>query len=167
MINLYDYYLLKVNKHKFNLIEILTEFKEKKKSELLKSKSKSQEKFTINVSKPNQNEEKRGVNNYILEKINNEIISRIRNVKKYGGLDEKGIYYITIPMSKNINKDFNLLSINWSNFNHILKKESNKKNNTNSNIINSFKPIINVKSKKLSVNFRRKIQSVFFFNNFF
>ena len=74
-------------------------------------------------------------------------------------VDENGDYYITIPMSKNINKDFNLLSINWSNYNHVHNKEKNKQVSGTINS-NTFKPIINSNSKKLSINFRRKIQSV-------
>ena len=127
---------------------------------MIKSKSRSQEKFSFNKISKTRAEEKREINNFILEKINDEIVSRIKIMKKYGGLDEKGVYYISIPISKNINKDFNLLSINWSNYNHIHNKENNKKNTSNTKASYSFKPIINSKSKKLSVNFRRKIQSV-------
>ena len=160
LINLYEYYLLKINKHKFNLPEITCELKEKYMNEMIKSKSRSQEKFSFNKISKTRAEEKREINNFILEKINDEIVSRIKIMKKYGGLDEKGVYYISIPISKNINKDFNLLSINWSNYNHIHNKENNKKNTSNTKASYSFKPIINSKSKKLSVNFRRKIQSV-------
>ena len=133
---------------------------ENQRNELIKSKSRSQEKISLNkISKKTKAEEKREINNFVLEIINNEIASRITVIKKYGGLDENGVYYITIPMSKNINKDFNLLSINWSNYNHVHNKEKNKQVSGTINS-NTFKPIINSNSKKLSINFRRKIQSV-------
>ena len=48
LINLYEYYLLKINKHKFNLPEITCELKEKYRNEMIKSKSRSQEKFSFN-----------------------------------------------------------------------------------------------------------------------
>ena len=159
LINLYEYYLLKINKYKFNISQICTQM-ENQRNELIKSKSRSQEKISLNkISKKTKAEEKREINNFVLEIINNEIASRIKVIKKYGGLDENGVYYITIPMSKNINKDFNLLSINWSNYNHVHNKEKNKQVSGTINS-NTFKPIINSNSKKLSINFRRKIQSV-------
>ena len=89
LINLYEYYLLKINKHKFNLPEITCELKEKYRNEMIKSKSRSQEKFSFNKISKTRAEEKREINNFILEKINDEIVSRIKIIKKYGGFDEK------------------------------------------------------------------------------
>ena len=114
LINLYEYYLLKINKYKFNISQICTQM-ENQRNELIKSKSRSQEKISLNkISKKTKAEE---------------------------------------------NKDFNLLSINWSNYNHVHNKEKNKQVSGTINS-NTFKPIINSNSKKLSINFRRKIQSV-------
>ncbi len=141
----------------------MTEIKEKNKTEL-KLKSKSRDKLgVIKKGQLSQAEQKKEINKYILDKINQELISNIKVSKKYGGTDENGIYRITIPMSKNINKDFNLLSVNWSNYNHMNNKENQKKIATSNCSNLTFKPIINSNSKRLSVNFRRKIQNVFIY----
>jgi hypothetical protein len=161
LINLYEYYLVKINKHNYNIPQILTEINEKNKTEL-KIKSKSRDKLgVIKNGQLSQAEQKKEINKIILDKVNQELISKIKVAKKYGGTDENGMYYITIPMSKNINKDFNLLSVNWSNYNHMNNKENQKKISTTNTSNLTFKPIINSKSKRLSVNFRRKIQNVY------
>lgn len=153
LINIYEYYLLKVNKSKFNVAEIAGELK--KESIGPKAKSKSQEKISTTSITPD--DQKREVNAYILNRINKEITSRIKVTKKYGGLDENGELYIPIEMAKSINKDFNLLCVNWSNHNQIHNKHKPSHHHSNSL---SFKPAINNNSKKLSINFRQKIQSV-------
>jgi len=86
-----------------------------------------------------------------LNKINEHIISKIKNSKKYVGCDENNNIYISLQMAEDIHKDFNFLSINNSNANHVYKK-------TTSRPQMSFKPTTNPNSDLLSNNFRRKIQ---------
>ena len=143
VVNLYDYHLIKKNKKNFNEKIIL--------SELLKSEIKDEELSSMIKSR------KKEINQYILAKVNEEILSKIKTSKKYVGFDENNSLYISNKMSDNIHKDFNFLSINNSNANHVF---SNK--DKNQKTIMTFRPTTNPNSDKLSSNFRRKIQIVIY-----
>ena len=122
---------------------------------LIKSKSNTES----NALEKHTPEKEEKVCKYVIEKINSEIISKLKITKKYYGYDEKGLFYITVQMSKTINKDFNLFTINWlESLKNISKGDSQPSSSPNKNM--TFRPNVNEKSKKLSLNFRRKIQSV-------
>jgi len=157
-----------MNIDKFDTIEIMKELEDK---ELVSNKIKSKSKpKSINLTRSKSNndslsiekkssEKEEKVFNYVVEKINTEIMSKLKTIKKFCGFDEKGLFYITIQMSRTINKDFNLFTINWlESLKTVSKADSKPTVSPNKNM--TFKPFVSEKSKKLSMNFRRKIQSV-------
>ena len=163
ILNLYEFYLVKMNLEKFDTNDILREIAEKEQQfhsnkNDLKSSSKNKHMSFEKIGDKISNEDEK-INKYIIDKINTEILSKLKITKKYCGFDEKGNFYITMQMSKTINRDFNIFGINCLNSFY-----DNKKQLTSSSLFESknmtFKPCIDEKSKKLSLKFRRKIQSV-------
>ncbi len=141
VINLYEFYLIKVNKNNFNEKEIL--------EEVLKKKINDEE---VSIIKKTH---KKDINSYILSRVEEKFVSSIVSTRKYVGFDNQNKAIITLQMAQIIHKDFNFLSINNSNANHSLsKKEKILKPNL------PFRPTTNPNSDKLSSNFRRKIQIV-------
>ncbi len=157
-----------MNVDKFDTNEIMKELEVKDVvSNKIKSKSKPK---SINLIRSKSNNDSLSIEkqtsvkeekvfNFVVDKINTEIMSKLKTIKKFCGFDEKGLFYITIQMSKTINKDFNLFTINWlESLKNVSRVDSKPAVSTNKNM--TFKPFVSEKSKKLSLNFRRKIQSV-------
>jgi hypothetical protein len=168
VLNLYEFYIFKMNVDKFDTNEIMKELEVKDVvSNKIKSKSKPK---SINLIRSKSNNDSLSIEkqtsvkeekvfNFVVDKINTEIMSKLKTIKKFCGFDEKGLFYITIQMSKTINKDFNLFTINWlESLKNVSRVDSKPAVSTNKNM--TFKPFVSEKSKKLSLNFRRKIQSV-------
>ena len=152
ILNLYEAFLVKIHKLDFSF----------KKSQKQVDKSKDANKEIKNskklkINKDQQNEEAKIA---LLNKLNIEISGKIKTYKKYGGLDENNKFLISLSSAKQINKDFNLLSINFSTYAYINQKEINRESKTKNKASLSFKPSIDPNSEKLSINFRKKIQNV-------
>ncbi len=86
------------------------------------------------------------------ETINKDLESRVVTVKKYGGLDKHDRYIITLDKCKEIFKEYNILSFNWTSQNIGSKKKEQNQNN-----VQSFKPKIDKKSEQLSQQYRKKM----------
>ena len=141
VINLYDFYLTKKSRNQYKDIEIL--------EALMNRKIQVEE---LEIEKKCMKKE---INQYILVRVNEEILSKIKIKRRYVGFDEKYNLLISSKMSESIHKAFNFLSINNSNANHaFFKKENSHK------LVFTFRPTTNPNSDKLSSNFRRKIQIV-------
>jgi len=142
VINIYDYFLIKINKKQFNSNE-------------KESIQKLREKHEINKDKPvYTNEYINELNKIILNKSNEEICSKMKESKKYVGFDENNNLIVNIDMAKLIHKDFNFLNVNHSSYNSELFKKKLPENSVKL----TFKPETNKNSDKLSNNFRNKIQ---------
>jgi len=142
VINIYDYFLIKINKKQFRSNE-------------KESIQKLREKHQINQDKPvYTNEYVIELNKLILSKSNEEISSKLKESKKYVGFDENNNLIVNIEMAKSIHKDFNFLNVNHSSSNSELFKKKKPENSVKL----TFKPETNKNSDKLSNNFRNKIQ---------
>jgi hypothetical protein len=148
VLNLYETFLLKLNKNKETNIVV-----EKSNAE---SKVKNQ-KDSLKKDKERLKEERKRA---ILTEINQDILSKIKTTRKYGGFDDQNKFIISLPIGELINKEFNLLYINYSNNAFFNQKQTNKESKTRLKCAMKFKPEINRNSEVLSANFRRKIQSV-------
>lgn len=150
VLNLYETFLLKLHKSK-----VIENESEKSKTE---SKSKNL-KESQKKEKERLKEEKKRTK---LKLINEEIVSKVRTTKKYGGFDDQNKFIISLQLNELINKEFNLLYINYSNNAFFNQKEINIEGKSKLKCAMKFKPEINRNSELLSANFRRKIQSVYY-----
>ena len=91
----------------------------------------------------------------ILLNLNIEMMDKIKNPSKYGGMDEENNFIIPIMSGRIIFKDFNLFYLNWSSLTYInrIKKKIVPTELT-------FKPQINQRSIKMSNAYRQKMQNV-------
>ena len=92
-----------------------------------------------------------------VEKINAEINNRICSPKKYGGKDVEKNFVVNFNHAKAINRDFNIFYVNRSN--QLLNENKQKKALSLTNTQQNFKPSIDLKSEKLSNEYRKKIIS--------
>lgn len=148
ILNLYETCLIKV--HKLNKVSDVNK-------ELASKKIKGDVKTKV-PTKEEKEKLMQELNISLLKKLNDDIISRTKVIKKYGGLDENNNFLISLTAACQINKDFNLLYINYSNNAFLNQRENHKESKTKKTL--QFKPVINPMSDKLSINFRRRIQSV-------
>ena len=116
ILNLYEVYLLKIHQlsnHEENSIinDDLISNTESKKSVL-------KEQTSILLVQQKKKEKRK----QILLNINNEMLEKIKNPCKYGGMDEDNNFIIPIMSSRVIFKDFNLFYLNWSNLTYINRK---------------------------------------------
>jgi len=148
VLNLYETFLLKLNKNKEtnNVVE--------------KTNAESKVKNQKDAQKKEKERLKEERKRAILKEINDDILSKIKTTRKYGGFDDQNKFFISLPVSELINKEFNLLYINYSNNAFFNQKQNNKESKTRLKCAMKFKPEINRNSEILSANFRRKIQSV-------
>lgn len=98
------------------------------------------------------------VDKNLVEKINNELKSKIILSKKYGGYDEHNNYIITLEQSKKIHKDFNSFSSNWYKSIRNTKNKAKEITELEAESV-TFKPKINPKSAKMGDEYRKKILS--------
>lgn len=96
----------------------------------------------------------------LLEKLNEEIVKKVKTTRKYASFDENFKLVIPLALAEQINNHFNLLYINYSSNVFLNQKESNKESKTRLKGTMLFKPKINANSEKLSINFRKKIKNV-------
>jgi len=86
-------------------------------------------------------------------------IKKIITNRNYGGYDTNNHLLINLSNAIKISKDFNLLYINFSSNDYFNKKEGNKIETSKSVAVLPFKPAINANSEKMSMNFRKKIET--------
>ena len=108
-------------------------------------------------------------NDALIHKINNDLLSRIKTPKKYGGFDCNGNYIISISQSKQLFKDyaqlnqnynsgsrkdmnFQLNTINQNNYRHsrLPTHNNSNNNNTNSNTTHYQQSLTSAGNKKTS-----------------
>jgi len=100
-----------------------------------------------------------------LETINEENIKQITKSRKFVGFNNSDNVIISLQMSKIIQKEFSLLSLNYVNgkyqFNNNPNHNLEGKSTTSGNNVNTltFKPVTNQNSNILSQNYRKKIQN--------
>lgn len=143
VVNLYNYHSLKQNRKNIKESEIL--------STILGREVKEDDPNFKTLLKENKKE----IEKLAIKRLDEDAQAQIKSQRKYVGFTEDNKIVITKAMSDNIHKDFNFLSINNSNANHIPPKKSKKQANNM-----TFKPSTNPNSDKLCSNFRRKIQIV-------
>ena len=142
VINLYDYYLIKVNNDR-KVVEPSPKVNNNCKDKIVVNNlaSKTKKEFKENL----------------LKEVDLELTKRIKTNKRFVGYDDDNNQIINLQMSHLIRKHFNPLSINY--FSKENFSEDNKFTSIQSN--NTFKPSTNAASDKLSSNFRRKIKNVY------
>ena len=152
VLNLYETCLIKINKLTSNpIIQKESGGKQKVSKTDIKGKV---------VTKIEKERIQQLLEKSLLNNINQDVLSRTKVIKKYGGFDENNNFLINIAAGNLINKDFNLLYINYSNNAFLNQRETNKESKKKLKLPLQFKPVINPLSDKLIINFRRKIQSV-------
>jgi len=80
-------------------------------------------------------------------------------MRKYIGIDDHDHIIITFEQAKLINKDFNQLYMNWSNYDGS-SKLNNKKSKKSVEVNETFKPKISDKSRELYLEYRKKMFTV-------
>jgi len=95
----------------------------------------------------------------IMMSIQLDINSKIKISKKYCSFDDTNSFLLSINNAKRINKDFNLLYVNWSTNNYLALQSINNEEAERHNNPDSYKPKINEKSAKIFTEFRKKLQN--------
>ena len=155
LLNLYEAYLLKMNKDE-------SCFEENKNSDLDENHIKGEKSQSNEKESPEERKKRKKQQNKekLLNKIRMENALKIKVMRKYGGVDEASNYIISLDKLTHINKDFNLLGLNWRNNEFIGKIEEKKEKALSQVLIPTFKPKINKNSEEMSTVYRKKLTSV-------
>ena len=89
----------------------------------------------------------------ISESLEKDLENRILQHKNFGGLDSNNEYLILISKTKELQKEFNLFSIQWTSMNTYTKKKKSTAVKDHERV----QPKIDKKSIKLSENHRKKM----------